>query len=331
MVTTKLTDLDRSVLARLRGKQLTAAELAERLTADVDADTVSERLVRMADNDLVRTLRGDEERRDDDGENRREDDHNGEGGRSGGRYALTESGRRALQSPNTAAADEAIDLPPNVRESLANSSVGVDCAETVKHAFTFLREWGAATVPELKAGVYPETSTGYRDADEWWDDCAREVLAELPRIEPGDETEPFWRYVGDSTADGTVADDTDRDGRAVLRDRDDGPRYANLTHVLVNRGVTSGQRLAAAAAFDVLRKRGEATTEELVAVATEAVAEISDETGTDDPDADDSDTDARPDDRWFRDELPELLADVPLVDRLDDDRWRLPSDGLDAQ
>ncbi|QCJ47311.1 hypothetical protein [Haloprofundus sp. MHR1] len=317
MVTTKLTDLDRSVLARLRGNQLTAAELADRLTADVDADAVSERLVRMADNDLVRPLVDDSGSDDDADHSDDSDADRGDGGddnRGGDRYALTESGRRVLQSPNTAAADEAIDLPPSVREALADSSVGVDCAETVKHAFTFLREWKTATVPELKAGVFPETSTGYRDADEWWDNCAREVLAGLPRIEPGDETAPFWRYVGDSAADGTV-DDADTDGRAVLRGRDGGPRYANLTHVLVDRGVTSEQRLAAAAAFDALRKRGEATTEELRTAASEAVPETENE---------------RPDDRWFRDELPELLAAVPLVDRLDD-RWRVPSDASDAR
>ncbi|WP_224447792.1 hypothetical protein [Haloprofundus salilacus] len=296
MGNTKLTDFDRSVLARLRGKQLTAAELADRLTADVDADAVSERLLRMADNDLVRELGDDGTHGDADSDGT-------------GRFALTESGRRVLQSPNTAAADEAIDLPPNVRQMLSNANVGVDCVETVRHAFTFLREWGKATVPELKAGVFPETSTGYRDADEWWDDCAHKVLAALPRVEPGDgrKSDPFWRYVGDSTADGTVDDDADTDGRAVLRGRGGGPQYANLTHVLVSQNVTTEQRLAAAAAFDILRRRGEATTDELRAAASEAVAETGGE---------------RPDDRWFRGELSELLADVPSVERRDANRWR---------
>ncbi|WP_224332805.1 hypothetical protein [Haloprofundus halobius] len=306
MSNTKLTDFDRSVLARLRGKRLTAAEVADRMTADVDTDTVSERLHRMADDDLVRELDGGDGAGDGSDDTVR-----------AGRYALTESGRRVLQAPNTAAADEAIDLPPDVRRTLAESPVGVDCIETLKHAFTFLREWGEATVPELKAGVFPETSTGYRDADEWWDDCARAALAELPHIDPGDaksagdgDAGPFWRYVGDSIADGTV-DDTNTDGRAVLRGRDGGPRYANLTHVLVTRKVTAEQRLAAAAAFDALRRRGEATTEELRAAAAEAVTETGGQP---------------PDDRWLREELPELLGDVPSVDRRDAERWAFIGD-----
>ncbi|KTG10894.1 hypothetical protein AUR64_06850 [Haloprofundus marisrubri] len=301
---TKLTDFDRSILARLRGRRLTITELIGRLSAGTDRETVSRRLALLADNDLVRELDdgGGSDDGDDSGGNSDDvDDENA-------RYALTESGRRVLQSPNTAAADEAVDLPPNVREALSQASVGVDCTETLKHAFTFLREWGEVTIPELKAGVFPETTTGYRDADEWWDDCARDVFAELPRVDPGNESDPFWRYVGDSAADGTAEDEPRRDGRAVLRSRDDGPQYANLTHVLVSRKVTREERVAAAAAFDALRRRGEATTDELRAAAS---------SGT---------TRGRPSETWIRDDLFGLLVDVPSVERLDADRWRLRTD-----
>lgn len=285
MANLTLTDADRGLLAELLRRPATAETLAA--GRPESSATVRDRLRLMADNGLVGA---------DEGEN--------------GEYELTDSGRRLLRAPSDGSADDAIDLPDDVQETLHARDLDADRFDAVASAYTFLRYWGRATGAEIADGVFAEVPLTHDTAGAWWE-FVRDHLAALPGVEPPPEPAERWRFAGRPG----FADLSD-DGRRMLFGRGDdraGP-YASATEALVDLGVTDRRRVAVGAALGVLQDGGVATREALRRAAREAGR--SEERGEDG----DGNSAAIPD-TWLDRELFDVLGHLPgvVVQRESDD------------
>lgn len=80
--------------------------------------------------------------------------------------------------------------------------------EAVKHAWSLLRKRGDATTQELANASFDEykdqpkfgysaSGTRYRGY-QWWDGCARDVLKQLPGVEPPPQRGNTWSFSGDA-------------------------------------------------------------------------------------------------------------------------------------
>ena len=154
VMTLDLTDADLTLLRGLRRGRRSAPDLASAVGSDGAA--VGRRLSELADNALV-------------------DEHEG-------RYELTESGRRVLESPGDGDADERIDTPEAVERELASFDLPPDAEDAVRNAFTDLRSRGRATPEELQERVFSEDPAGHDDPERWWNDVVVEPLLDLPGV-----------------------------------------------------------------------------------------------------------------------------------------------------
>lgn len=168
MGTITLDEQDEAVLERLRQGDADVEALAESVNADVEY--LDDRLPELADNGLV-------ERVDD-------------------AYALTDDGARALEATPIGAKDDRIDTPPAVEERIEAFDLRPDREDALRNAFSFLHYWGEASGTEVIDGVYSENPAGFESEREWWTECVRDRLAELPTIEAPGSTDGLWRYEG---------------------------------------------------------------------------------------------------------------------------------------
>lgn len=175
MVYIDLDEADAALLGRLeaggdRPDQLTAA-------VDASADAIADRLAQFEDNGLVNEL-------------------------ADGRYELTESGRRVLDSPATAGADERIDTPEDVDRALAAQELRADAEAAVRNAFVLLRNRGDASPVEIVDLVFSEDPAGYEEPEEWWTDLVRDALVALPGVTRSPDGEDL-EYEGEPDRDVT--------------------------------------------------------------------------------------------------------------------------------
>lgn len=222
METPTLDDADRTVLERLADEPRTAAELDE-------FDDSGDRLDALAESGLVVES--------DDG------------------YELTDSGRRVIDAPGDASADDRIDLPDDVERTLERADHPPDRAAALRSAFAFLSYWGEATAHEIRDAVYSEQPAGYDSSKAWWEGFVGDRLADLPGIESADGV---WRYAGRPGVE-----DPSVDGR---HGPDDGAPYGDAKHALESLDLEGDERTAVHAAFALLADEGEAGEERIAAL-----------------------------------------------------------------
>lgn len=273
MSTPTITDDDEAVLRRLAEGPAERTDLADVL--DEDDAALADRLDGLVEGGLVRET-------------------------GGGVYEITDSGERLLAAPGDGTADSRVDTPPAVDERLDELDLTPDRAEAVEEAFAFLRYWGAASRAEIVDAIYSENPLDYADADSWWDEAVRDVLAELPEIEPPEEGDDVWRYAGTPGRE-------DGDGRFPFSAPED-ETYGSVKHALEAEEVNDRQRTAVSAAFELLQSRGVATEETLQNVAHDAVA-VESSAGT-----------------WWRDAVRPVLETLPGVEQTEDGQWRYTGD-----
>ena len=225
MGTINLSDEDEAVLEQLREGRNIADNLAT--TVSYDPSTLAEQLDLMADNDLVRDI-------------------------GHGVYELTESGRRVLSAPGDTSADDHIDTPASVEQTLDEFDLSVEREEAVRRAFTFLRLWEEATPTEIKDGVYDEKPADYASTDEWWEQCVRDHLAALPHTEQPSSDDEIWTFTGPkSTAESTT------DGRRMLDSDAEHVPPTSTKHTIETLADDNAQREAVLAVVEHLRQQGE--------------------------------------------------------------------------
>lgn len=222
-----LTERDLTVLVALSADPADADALA-RYTGLADVD---ERLPVLADNGLVRETDAG--------------------------YALTDSGRRVIDAPGGDPADDTVDAPDEVRESLRARDLRADRLDAVLAAFGFLRYWGTATGAEVADGAFGEVPLDYDTAAEWWGFVA-DHLAGVPTVDPPDREGGFWRFTGRPG----VAD-LSEDGRNRLFDHGEAGAYASATEAMVAAGLTDDDRRAVSAALAALQGGDERDTDAL--------------------------------------------------------------------
>lgn len=229
MGTITLDDRDRAVLELLRESDADPDSLAE--SAGVDAGYLQERLPELADNGLVARTDGDV-------------------------YELTDDGMRAVEATAVGAKDDRIDTPPAVEERIEAFELRPDREEAVRNAFSFLHYWGEASGSEIVDGVYSENPAGYESEREWWDECVRDRLAALPKVEPPGSAEEPWRY-----ADTAVVEKRTDDGRVASRT--DVTDRSSVKFALERLELGDDERHAVRRAFDRLLAEGSVSASEL--------------------------------------------------------------------
>lgn len=225
MGTINLSDEDKAVLKQLRKGRNITDNLAS--TVSYDLSTLAEQLDLMADNNLVRDV-------------------------GHGVYELTESGRRVLSAPGDGTADDRIDTPASVEQTLSAFDLSVECEEAVRRAFTFLRLWEEATATEIKDGVYDEKPADYASADEWWEQCVRDHLAALPHIEQPPFDDEVWMFVGPKSAGESTAN-----GRRMLDSNAEHIPPTNAKHTIEELADDDAHQEAVLAAVEQIRQQGE--------------------------------------------------------------------------
>ena len=278
----KLTESDRHVLATLgstpRDADWLVDALDESAEGDRPPDDLRERLAEFADNGLVRE-------RDD------------------GRYERTESGRRLLVTAG-GRMDEAVDTGPDVEAAIEAADLAPDAADAVRGAYAFLRYWGEATVDEIVDAVYSEWPANFESAAAWWD-AVGEALATLPDVaapeanSADDSRLSTWRYT--ETPEVTTPES---DGFLPSKRRGDHP-YGSVKHAIEDLDLSDAERTAVRAAFGVLRRRGEASEDEIGDAAFAAHSAGHETT-----------------EAWWDDPVGEAFEALPGVERADGDRWR---------
>ncbi|MFC6905464.1 hypothetical protein [Halalkalicoccus tibetensis] len=263
METPTLDDADRTVLERLANGPRTAAELD-------GFDDPAERLDALAESGLV---------------------VDGEDG-----YELTDSGRRVIEAPGDASADDRIDAPDEVEAALEDADLAPDRAAALRGAFAFLSYWGEASAHEIRDAVYSEQPAGYDSSEAWWDDLVGDRLADLPEIEPADDG--AWHYAGRPGVD-----EPSVDGR---HGPDDDAPYGDAKHALESLDLDRDERAAVHAAFALLADDGEADEERIAALHDDHPAGFGSA------------------EEWY-DRIGALLAELPGVER-EGGTWRYRGD-----
>lgn len=192
MGTITLSDEDEAILKQVRSGRNTVNNIAS--ATGYDSAALAQRLDHMAENDLVRDI-----------------------GQAA--YDLTESGERVLNTLDDEKTNEGIDTSDAVERDLMAFGLPIEREESVRRAFTFVRSSGEATSTEIKDGVYDERPADYESADEWWEQCVRGYLADLPHIKQPSGDDDEWRYTGPKTttesADGRHMLDSDTEHQPV--------------------------------------------------------------------------------------------------------------------
>ncbi|MFB6130866.1 MAG: hypothetical protein ABEJ28_08610 [Salinigranum sp.] len=276
-----LTESDLAALVELEARPADLAALAA--AVDVVPERLEERLAFMADNGLLRI--------------------------EGGRYRLSDDGRRVIRAPGDGSADDGIDLPESVVWALQARGLRAARLDAVLSAYAFLRFWGTATAAEIVDGTFSEAPLEYDTAAAWWTDLVRDHLASLPAVEPPAEEGGLWRVDGTPDIDGLSAD-----GRRVLFDRGrETGRYSSAREAADDLGLSDGERLSVSAALAVLQRGDEVDGERLRTAA--ASVDAGDVPGA----------------AWLDEGLFAALERLPGVVR-DGDRWRyaLTPDGYES-
>lgn len=229
MVTITLDDRDREILSRLQQGKADVASLAENVGCD--EAYVRDRLPELADNGLVLRVHSDV-------------------------YTITANGKRTIAASPAGTMDNRIDTPPDVEQTIQSFGLRPDREEAVRNAFAFLHYWGKATEGEIIDAVYSENPAGFPSHQEWWTECIRDHLAELPSVRPASSTGREWRYAGTPTVDehaddGREAPDTDVASQTSVK------------YTLEQSDLDEDERDAVRAAFDLLVQEGDASAEEI--------------------------------------------------------------------
>lgn len=273
-----LDERDRAVLERLREGETDVDALAEGVGAD--REYLDDRLPKLADNGLVE--------------------------REGDTYVLTDDGNRVIEASATGEMDDRIDTPPKVEGRILAFDLPPDRESALRGAFAFLQYWGEASAGEIVDGVYSETPAGFDSPTEWWRECVRDRLAELPRVEPSHSADEPWRY------DGTPVVEESGDGRDVA-----GPEVASETSVrfaLSRLDFDDGARLAVRRVFDLLVEVGEVS-------ATEAIEQV----------YPDHDAGYSSPTEWWDECVGPAFESLPGVERVDGDRERWRYHAVDTE
>lgn len=224
MSTPTLDDTDREILTRLAAGPRDPSDLATDLEApEVDPD-LDDRLAALRDNGLVEI-------------------------EAGGAYELTDSGRRVIDAPGDATADDRIDVPDRAEGAIEGFDLTPDRAAAIRGAVAFLAYWGEATGHEIADAIHAERPAGYGSLGEWWE-FVRDRLAEVPGIEPPENEGDVWRYAGRPGVE-----DPTHDGRHGPDDTD-GAEYASVKHALEALDLDADERAAVHAAFARLTEGG---------------------------------------------------------------------------
>lgn len=227
MASNTLDERDRAILEHLHGGPADAESLAG--TANASAESLQDRLSRLADNSLVERV---------------------EGG-----FALTDDGERVVAASPAGVRDNRIDTPDDVEAAIESLDLRPDRADAVRDAFAFLHYWGEASEREIVDAVYTENPADFDDSEAWWA-FVEGRLAELPSVEQPDGEDGTWRYDGTPV----IAEQTE-DGRLIL-----GPEateHSSAKFALEELSVEGEEREAVRAAFDHLSREGEAEAAEL--------------------------------------------------------------------
>lgn len=267
-----LDDRDRVVLERLADGDTDVETLAEVVSGE--ASSLRDRLPELADNGLVRRV-------DDD------------------RYAITDDGRRTIAASPAGVQDDRIDTPPEVDERIESFELDPEAEEALRGAYAFLVYWGDATAGEIIDGVYSERPAGVASGEEWWTECIRPRLDELPTVGSPAAEWGLWRYTGDPIVERGTAD-----GRRVLGG--DSRAHSSVRFALESLDLDDGERAAVRAAVTHLLRHEGATAGELTAqVYPEATG------GYETPES------------WWRDCVEDAFASLPSVECTDAeaDRW----------
>lgn len=278
MGTITLTRRDRAVLHVLADAPADSEQLAAAIEYSASASDLADRLEELGENGLLWE-------RDD------------------GTYALTESGTRILEMPVDGSADSRIDAPDHLREAITELDLRPERVEAVFDAVAFLQYWGEATESELIDGIYSENPVEYETDDEWWQLFMRDILADLPDIDPPTEETDSWQY--------TAAEITERteDGRSLFA----GPTasYGSVKHALEVLDLPPDQRTAVHAVFAALRQHKTVTESELKRTSYEEI----------DPDMSAN--------AWWTQRIEPVLRELPGIERRDDQTWQYTGDETD--
>ncbi|WP_290813528.1 hypothetical protein [Halovivax sp.] len=276
----QLTPLDERLLSTLGEGPASERELAAAF--DEPTESVVDRLDGLLDNDLVES--------------------------ADGTVRLTDSGRRVLAAPGDGTADDRIDVPERVRESIERMGLRADREDALLATVSFLRYWGAATAAEIVDAIYSAHPADYDSPVRWWNGFVRDALASIPDVSPPDDG-PTPALGSDAAIPNdwnpwTWDGETDRpraDGRAVLGDPE---AFASAKHALEALNPPSDVRRAAHGAFTVLLGRGTMRETDLQGTIR---------------------TPENAPDEWWTDEVQPVLVAIPGVERTTDDgepRWR---------
>lgn len=228
MVTITLDDRDEAILEHLRREDADIEALAD--SVNCSRTYLEKRLPDLADNGLVLRVRGDV-------------------------YTITANGKRTIAAAPAGTMDDRIDTPPDVEQRIESFDLRPDREEAVRNAFAFLHYWGAATEGEIIDGVYSENPAGFESSEEWWTECVRDRLADLPLVEASSSTDRQWRYTDTPTVD----EPTD-DGRDTP---DDVISQTSVKYALERSRLDGDERSAVRAAFDLLVREGEMIADEI--------------------------------------------------------------------
>ena len=272
-----LDERDRAVLERLREGEADADALAEGVGAD--REYLDDRLPELADNGLVEP--------------------------AGDAYALTDDGDRVIEATATGGMDDRVDTPPEVEGRILAFDLPPDRESALRGAFAFLQYWGEASAGEIVDGVYSETPAGFDSPAEWWEECVRDRLAELPRVEPSRSTDEPWRY------DGTPVVEESGDGRDVASGV---TGETSVRFALARLDLDDDARLAVRRVFDLLVEVGEVS-------ATEAIEQV----------YPDHDAGYPSPTGWWDDCVRPALESLPGVEGVDGDRERWRYHAVDTE
>lgn len=292
MVTITLDERDRAVLRRLRQSDADIESLAE--SVGCRRDGLKDRLPELADNGLVQRvddLSATEQSGNSPDIQREPDDDV---------YRITANGRRVLASSPAGTMDNRIDTSPAAEDVIRSFDLPPDREEAIRNANAFLHYWGAAFPSEIIDAVYSENPAGFGSDEEWWTECVRDHLAELPTVEPSEMSEQPWRYSGIPIVDEITDDGRDAPADGVTP-------QPNVKYALEHSQLTESERSAVRAAFAYLVSDGEADA-----------AAIKDEIYPDHHAGYDSA------DEWWTDCIRDGFDQLPGVERADEPRdgWR---------
>lgn len=118
---------------------------------------------------------------------------------AGGAAAVDEPGKSSAVFPLASA-----------RYAVTQLDASPDARAAVRRAFAVLVREEETNPDALKRDVYPAVPAGYDTADEWWTDCVRDGLRQIPGVEQPTGSSDGWRYRQHATGPMSTEPDADR-------------------------------------------------------------------------------------------------------------------------